>query len=258
MPTMPNQLAPNSVRTYHLPPEAYATARNKVLRQIAVVFAGMVLFALVLAYKMFGQTWHQNSIASLLPTIVFVLLFSGALVAGFRKGIKRNQESWDSFELVVGEDFVITRKKDFPELEIQRHEVTRIRESATGLYVETKFKDRTIGIARALTDYEDARERLSRWMPLVREPPRGWTAPTRWMWTSPVITIFLFALVLMSTNNWVVVAAGVPLLIGLSVGIWVIRRSVQTSAHTKRVSLLTVLPLLAIIARLIQAIQRLR
>lgn len=209
MPIMPNQLAPNSVRTYHLSPEGYTTARNKVLRQSVVVFAGTILFALVLAYKMFGQTWHRDSIASLLPTIVFVLVIFGALASGLRKGLKRNQESWDSFELLVGEDFVIRRKKDFPGLEIQRHEVTRVRETATGFYVETKMKDRTIAIARALTDYEDAKERLSRWMPLVQEPPHGWTAPTRWIWMSPVITLTLFALCLMSTNNWVVVASGV-------------------------------------------------
>jgi hypothetical protein len=72
----------------------------------------------------------------------------------------------------------------------------------------------------------------------------------------PVITVILFAVLLMSTNDWVVVATGVPLLIGLSVSIWLIPRSVQTSAHMKRVSLLTVLPLLAVIAKLIQAIQR--
>jgi hypothetical protein len=255
---MPNQLAQNSVRTYHLPPEGYTQARNKVLRYSVVLFSGTILFALVLAYKMFGQTWNPNSIASLSPAVVFVLLVFGALALGLRKGIRRFQESWDSFELVVGEDFVIRRKKDFPELEIQRHEVTRIRESVSDLYVETKLKDRAIGIPRAMCDYEDARERLSRWMPVADVPPRGWAAPTRWMWMPGVITTALTALVLLSTNYWVVVAAGVPLFIGLSLSIWFIRRSVQTSAHMKRVSLLTLLPLLAVIARLIQAVQRLR
>lgn len=258
MPIVPNQLAPNSLRTYHLSPAGFITVRNKVLRQSLVIFAGTILFALVLAYRMFGQTWHRDSIASLLPTIVLVLIVCGALAGGSRKGMKRNQESWDSFELVVGEDFVIRRQKDFPDLEIQQHEVTRVRETITGLYVETELRDRRIGIPSALIDYEDARERLSRWMPLVQVPSRWWAIPTRWMWMPPVITMSLFALCLLSTNNWVVVAAAVPLLIGLSGSIWLLRRSVQASTHMKRLSLLTVLPLLAIIARLIQAIQRLR
>ena len=255
---MPNQLAQNSGRTYHLDPEGFAAARNRLLRQRAVLFVGVVVFLLVLAYKELGQTWERDSITSLLPAFLFVLLGLGALAVGLRKGIKRNQESWASFELVVGEDSVIRRIKDFPELEIQRHEVTRIRETAAGLCVETKLKDRTIGIARALIDYEDARERLSPWMPPVNEPPQGWTTPIRWMWVYPLITLILFAVFYMTTSSWLIVATGVPLLIGLSVAIWLIRRSVQVSAQMKRLSLLTVLPLLAIIAKLIQAIQKLR
>lgn len=255
---MPNQLAQNSGRTYHLDPEGSAAARNRLLRQRAVLFVGLAVFLLVLAYKQLGQTWERDSITSLLPAFLFVLLGLGGLAVGLRKGIKRNQESWASFELVVGEDSVIRRIKDFPELEIQRHEVTRIRETAAGLCVETKLKDRTIAIARALIDYEDARERLSRWMPPVNEPPQGWTAPIRWMWVYPLITLILFAVFYMTTSSWLIVATGVPLLIGLCVAIWFIRRSVQVSAQMKRLSLLTVLALLAIIAKLIQAIQKLR
>jgi hypothetical protein len=205
---------------------------------------------------MFGQTWHRNLIASLLLTFVLVLMISGTTVVGLRKGMKRGQESWDSFELVVGEDFVRRSKRDFPDLEIRRHEVTRIKENATGLYVETKLRDRAIGIPRALIDYRDARE-LSCWIPLVHAEPLGWPSITLLL-VIPVIGFVLFALLLLSTNSWVVIATGSLLLIWLSVSIWVIRRSVQTSAHMKRLTLFTVIPLLAVIARLIQAIQRLR
>ena len=239
-------------------PEGYTTARNRVLRLTGVIFAGTILFTLVLAYKMFGQTWHRDSIGSLLPAVVAVLIVCGALASGLRKGLKQNQESWDSFELVIGDDFAIRRKKNFPELEIQRHEVTRIRESTTGLYLETKVKDHTIGIPRALNDYEDAKERLSRWMPLVHEQPRGWTAPTRWMWMYPVFMLAICAVFFLSGTKWVIVATGVPLILALSVGIWLIQRSVQFSTQIKRQSLVVVLPLLAIIVKLILAIRNLR
>lgn len=255
---MSNQLGANSVRTYRFPPEGYTTARNRVLKQSVVVFAGAILFTLVFVYRMFGQTWHRDSIASFLPAVVAVLVLFGALAGGLRKGIKRNRESWDSFELVVGEDFLIRRKKDFPELEIQRHDMTRIRETASGLYVETQVKDRTIGIARALVNYEDARERLSRWLPPVHEPQQGWTAPTRWMWIYPSIMLVFCAVFFMSKSNWAIVVTGIPLVLALIMSIWLLRRSVQVSTRIKRQALIFVLPLLAIIARLILAIQNLR
>jgi hypothetical protein len=37
---MENQLAKNSVRTYHLAPEGFGAARNKLLRQRMALFAG--------------------------------------------------------------------------------------------------------------------------------------------------------------------------------------------------------------------------
>src|ERR1700681_2508750 len=163
---MANELAPNSVRTYRLAPEGFRAAHNKLLRQRISLFAGLVVFLLAVQYKTFGHNWRQGSIASLLPAFFVILIVLGALVRGVMNGVKRNQESWISYELAIGEDFLIRRIKDFPELEIQRHEVTSIKESAAGLHVETNLKDRAIGIASTLVDYDDAKERLSRWLPV--------------------------------------------------------------------------------------------
>jgi len=254
---MPNQLAPNSLKTYHLAPEGFTAARNRLLRQRIAIFAGIILFLPLLAYKEFGETWQRDSVASFLPTLLFVLIVFGALAVGLRKGIRRNQESWNSFELVVGDDFVIRRIKDFPELEIQRSEVTAIRESAVGLHVETNLKDRTIGIASALIDYDDAKERLSHWMP-VQQFQQGWKTASRWMWGLPLIFIVFFGAFYMTTRSWLIVATGVPLLAGLLWSMWFIRKSVQVSAHMKRLSLFVFLPLLAIAAKLILAIRHWR
>lgn len=254
---MANQLAPNSVKTYHLAPEGFAAARNKLVGQRAVLFAGIVVFLLVLQYKEFRQDWRWDSTATLIPAFVIVIIL-GALAVGAKKGIKLNQEAWNSYELLIGEDFLIRRMKDFPELEIQRHEVTSIKESATGLCVETHLKDRTIGIAFALVDYEDAKTRLSRWVVPVQVSQQGWITPTRLMWALPMLTLILFGCFIMTASSWAIVATGVPLLIGLSWSIWRIRKSIQVSAQMKRLSLMTALPLLAIAVKLIQAIIRWR
>ncbi|MDQ1405350.1 MAG: hypothetical protein QOG55_979 [Acidobacteriaceae bacterium] len=252
---MANELAPNSVRTYRLAPEGFRAARNKLLRQRISLFAGLVVFLLAVQYKTFGDSWRQGSIASLLPALFVILIVLGALVSGVMKGVKRNQESWTSYELAIGEDFLIRRIKDFPELEIQRYEVTSIKESAAGLHVETKMKDRAIGIAPALIDYKDAKERLSRWMVPVQESQQGWMTPTRWMWKLPLLFLLLFGCFYMTTRSWIIIATGVPLLVGLSWSLWLIRKSVQVSAHMKRLSLFTFLPLLAVASKLIQAIR---
>jgi hypothetical protein len=251
---MAGQLASNSVRTYHLAPEGFGAARNKLLRQRVVLFAGLVALIFAVQYKEFSENWRQGSIASLLPALLVLLIVFGALARGVMKGVKRNRESWISYELVIGEEFLIRRIKDFPELEIQRHEITAIKESAAGLHVETNLKDRAIGIPSALVDYDDAKERLSRWMP-AQESQQGWMTPGRWMWGLPLIFLLLFGGFYMATRSWVIVATGIPLVGGLSWSVWFIRKSVQVSAHMKRLSLFTFLPLLAIAAKLIPAIR---
>jgi hypothetical protein len=173
------------------------------------------------------------------------------------KGVKRNHESWISYELLIGEDFLIRRIKDFPELEIQRHEVTAIKESAVGLHVETNLKDHAIGIASALVEYADAKERLSRWMP-VQELQQGWVTSSRSMWGLPLLFLALFGVFYMATRSWIIVTTGMPLLAGLAWSMWLIRRSVQVSAHMKRLSLFAFLPLLAIASKLILAIRNWR
>jgi len=176
------------------------------------------------------------------------------LAAGTKKYIKRNHESWNSYELLIGEDFVARRLKDLPEVEIQRHEITKIRETSAGLRVETNQKDRAIGIAPSLVGYDDAKERLSRWMMPVRESRQQWFTPTRWAGIVPVLVLLLFGCIYLGERSWFIIATGLPLLIGLSVSILRIRKSVQASAQMKRLSLITILPLLAVAARLIQAI----
>ena len=160
---MPNQLAANSVRTYHLATEGFSAASSELLGQRAGLLIGVVAFLLVLQYKEFGDNWRSGSIVSFLPSLFLILFLLGAMVPGVRNGLKRNRQSWDSYELVIGEDFLIRRIADFPDLEIQRHEVTVIKESPKGLRVQTKLRDRSIGIASALVGYEDAKERLSSW-----------------------------------------------------------------------------------------------
>ena len=248
------ELSPNSVRTYHLAPEGYIGARKKLLGQRAILLVGIVIFASVFIFHQADFKWRSGSLASLAPYFILIAVLAGALGSGIIKGMKKNREAWDTFELVIGEDFLIRRIKGFPELEIRREEVTSIKESPVGLHVETGTSDRTIGIASALVDYDDAKARLSQWMAPVRLEQPGWLKPARWMPAVPLLILLLFGLFLLSARSWVLVATGTPLLVFLLWSFMLIRESVQVSDRVKRMSLLIFLPLLSIAAKLILAI----
>lgn len=236
---MVRELALSSMKTYHLAPEGFAAARNKLLRQKIVIFVGLLVFILVLQYETFGDNWREGSITALVIPSLFILFVLGALAFGVRRGLKQNQESWNSYELVIGEDFLIRRIKGFPELEIQRHEMTAIKESAAGLHVGTNLKDRAIGIAPALIGYEDAKERLSGWMVPVQVSQQGWMAAGLRFGILPLLFLFLFGCFYMTSNRWFILATGIPVFVGLLWSLWFIYKSVQVSATIKRASLLT-------------------
>jgi hypothetical protein len=158
------ELAPNSVRTYRLAPEGFNVVRKKLLGQRAIIFTGIIVFTIIITFRQLDMDWQRVSFVSLAPYFILTMLLIGALATGLLKGMKQNREAWNTYELIIGEDFLIRRIKNFPELEIRRHEITSIKESPAGLQVETSSRDRTIGIASSLVDYEDARARLSQWM----------------------------------------------------------------------------------------------
>jgi hypothetical protein len=113
----------------------------------------------------------------------------GSLATGTVNGLKRSRESWFSYELTIGNDFLRTKIKDFPELEIRQHEITAIKENADGLRVETGTKGQAIWISTDLVEYQDARARLSRWMPV--QESGGWRTSGRWAYISSVLSTSL-------------------------------------------------------------------
>jgi hypothetical protein len=241
---MTAQLGENSVRTYHLASDGFAVAQRKLLVQRIVMFVGVAMFLFAVQYKEFGDSWKGGSIASILAPILVMFLVFSALAFGTVRGLKRSRESWSSYELTVGSNFVIRKIKDFPELEIQQHEITAIREDAEGLRVETGTKGRAIGISAALVGYQDARERLSRWMPV--QELRGWRTSGSWAYISSVLSTSLLVCFYLATKSWAIIASGVPLFVGLCWCLWYLQKNLHVSAHVKRLALVCILPLLAL------------
>jgi hypothetical protein len=242
------------MRTYHPAPDKFDAARKRLFWQRGSLFAGIAVFLIFFQYKQFGDTWRHGSIISLLPLAVVILFLLSSIAYSFMKAQKREQEVWSSWELILGEDFLIRRIKGFPEMEIRRDEITALKESDAGLRVETNSRDRVIVIAPALVDYQDARARVSLWMVPVQQTQHEWLSPARWMVVLPLLVLLLFGSFFLATRSYVVVATGIPLLGILAWSVLRIQRSAQLGANLKRSSLMIFFPLLAIVARLVISI----
>jgi|HubBroStandDraft_6_1064221.scaffolds.fasta_scaffold19896_3 hypothetical protein len=251
---MADQPSANSVRTYHTTPEGFAPARNRILRQRALLFAGVVVFVVVLQCGAFADSWRSGSIISLIPVVFVIIFLLGALAVGVKIGNNRIRDSWLSYGLVIGEDFLIRRMKDHQEIEIQRGEIIAIKEADNGLRVQTKQKGREIGIPSALVGYEDAKSRLRQWGVPLSDSQHAWVQSSHWVAVFSLVGLALIGAFFLASRSWVVVVTGVPTVAVLLWSIVHIRKSANTSTSVKRLSLLNLLTLLAILVRLVLAV----
>jgi hypothetical protein len=203
---MTAELAENSVRTYRLSAGGFSVENRKLRWQRIVTLVGVALIVLSVYFKEFRNSRPRPSTASVVEVTLLLLLVYRVIASNIAKGRKKKQEFWNSYEIIIGNDFLIRKIKDFPDLEIQQSEITAIKEHADGLRVETATKGRVIGISAALAGYQDARERLSCWMPV--QELKGWRTPSRPAFVGMVLTIFLFVSFYIATRTWAVVTTG--------------------------------------------------
>src|SRR5258708_28075407 len=129
------ELGTDSLITYRLATEGFHVVRKKLLGQRAIIFTGIIVFTMIITFRQLDMDWQRVSFVSLAPYFILTMLLIGALATGLLKGMKQNREAWNTYELIIGEDFLIRRIKNFPELEIRRDDVTPIQERPARLHV---------------------------------------------------------------------------------------------------------------------------
>jgi hypothetical protein len=205
-------------------------------------------------FKSADRDWLQGSLLSLLPHLLPITLVVGLLVYSFRRGMRKQRENWLAYELLVGEDFVIRRMPGLSEMEIRREEITAIRQSAEGLSIETSSWRRTLGLPSTLEEFDEVRARLSEWMTPTELRRARWNNSSHLLYGAIIAELVLFIIFFLSTQSWLLVCSGAPLLLGLVVCLVVLQRSAQLAPKMKRNVWLMLLPMAAIVFRLMESI----
>jgi nitrogen fixation-related uncharacterized protein len=148
----------HATKTYRLKPEGV----EAILRQMKLTMMAMI----VVVFGVFVSTiWRQGGrqpefliiIAAALPVVGWLLV----------RQIKRYRKSWESFQLIVGPDFIRREQAGYPPLEIRREEVRGIFEGArSGLVVRTMQIHKMLFVPKDLEGYEELRAQLQQWRPL--------------------------------------------------------------------------------------------
>ena len=250
---MSTGLSANSLKTYRHAAENWPAVESRIIAIRNILFVGIFLLLVAMDFGA-AENWKEGSLKSLLPHIIAVSFVFAMLAFSFRRAINRQRENWDSFELLLGPDFVVRRMNGLAEMELHRDELTAIRMYKRSLLLQAASAERSIAVPEGLADFAEIRDRLSQWMPISENTPQRWTQSRYFLPGILVVELLLFGLFFVSTKSWLEVLAGVPLLAGLLWCLVRIQKSGQLSQKIKRQMWLLVLPLLAIAARLVLAI----
>jgi len=247
---MNDRLARNSVKTYRFAPAGFEAVGKKLTLVQNITLVGVLGLIVGMDFKNADRDWLQGSLLSLLPHLLPTTLVVGLFVYSFRRGMRKQQENWLAYELLVGEDFVIR----LSEMEIRREEVTAIKQSAQGLTLDTSSKQRALGVPSTVEGFDEVRARLSEWMTPTELGRAWWKNSSHLLYG--VITIELASLIVffLSSQRWLLVCSGAPLFLGLVVSVVALQRSAQSARKIKRNMWFMLPPMVAIAYRLMEAI----
>jgi hypothetical protein len=185
----------------------------------------------------------------LIITIVITLI---GLIIGIGVGLRRVQRTWASYRLILDENSVRRVQDGYPEVTIQSSEISKITETEErGIVVHSIRPYTYIGIPRAVEEYSEIRADLAKKHAIESmSRARGKIMQVLTLATGLLAPAALW-IIFLAKNKYVIVVTGSLLFIALLVSVVVILRSGSTSKQAKRISWLTLLPLIAIAIRVL-------
>jgi SNF family Na+-dependent transporter len=236
-----------NVRSYRLAPGQFDDERTRMVRQGTPLYFLMIVVVLAIVFKDYWKSLPESPLRDLIPAIVAAVVTVVLLAYGVAKGIRQAKRKWLSYELAVGQDFLIRKVEGFPDLEITCDEMVRIKELPSGLKVETADKNRFIFVHRALVGYDEVKQSLRGWGQVSPGDPLPWWSQSLVISAVGIGTILLFALFLLARTPWIKIAAGLSLSVLLLFSFIALQRSPHVDKRTERRMLFLILPLVAVI-----------
>ena len=236
---------------YRLPPTLYAEARTKIL--VWTLLIGAVMGG---AGIWIGIRWIQSREDDLsLPPFVLFLVVAAALIGlifGVVLGLRRVQQSWASYRLILAENSIKRVQDGYPDVTILNNEISKITETeGRGLVVHSVTPYTYIGIPFAIQEYSEVRSELEKKHAIDKSSrARGKLTLVLAITISLFIPVALLVTFL-AANKYVIVVMGVALCFVLLFTELGVQRSRSISKWAKSTSWLGFLLLLVVALRVL-------
>lgn len=241
---------PVESRTYKLDPALLPQEETKVLKKsLPIVVLAVLAGGGFAAYR--NATTTNDPIVSLVPMFVVGILLTFIIIRTVRTGRQQVRALWESFELRIDDERIISRSHLTPEKSIALSQISKIEDVPSGwLMVHGANKNDRISIPKTLQGYSEVVEALQKCAP--PQTKDNYFAKYYVLLLIPFLAALM--VVMYSTARTVVVPLAVICIIVLTSSVVYTMRSSMVNAEYKRKMWFVALPLLVCVVKLLWAL----
>jgi len=222
--------------------DGFREVRNKLIVAMISVYVFLILIGLYLVATSKEEADNSWVFSMILLT----------LVLGFTtyRNIKKQNRMFESFRLTITEDALIREQFNTPTITIPKDSVREITRTPSGIYrIIGNSKLNAIGIPAQIENRDELDHALSRIRPVITKS--NWT-PLVFLQLAAILSLLIGGcLGLLSEDRTIMTISGIAICSFLVYGFILIQRSQNFDRRMKRLSYLTIFPLLAIMAMVI-------
>jgi hypothetical protein len=229
---------------YKLSLEGFNKALKKNLPgRLLVIFIAMTA-ALYLGSK--NPDFDSHTLFFIIP--LFLVIFTVPIVIS----IKKQKQSWLSYELYMTSDSILRKQSDLPDVKICKNNISSIEETiGNGILIKTLNKNYQIAIPSSLIGYEEVKQQISNWSDIKESVS---TAGKYMPIIAGIAVIILYIIIFGSESKFLVIPTGILFILLMLWSIISIQRNKNIENKYKRLAFIIIFPLLSVIYRTVYII----
>lgn len=167
---------------------------------------------------------------------------------------RRLRESWDTYELEIGNDYLLRRLGETPDLHIKFDEITRL-ERIPGRYllVFSSDKQRTMGVPEGIENFDEVLRLVSTGHTITIRSGELWYRRALYL----AVGSIAFLTMLWSKSPYLFTALAIALFVAVLWAVVSVHRNPNSSRYTRRAVWSYLLVLIPCVQRLIEGVRQL-
>jgi hypothetical protein len=232
------------MRTYKVKQNGFDELKKKITSRVLPLFGTMFAFVIFFNYP------KNNGSSELILSLFTIVLVVGIMIYAWFRGMKKQKELFESFELTIDNDAIVRERKNTPAIRVERSGIKEILKTQNGsIIIKAGRKVDFIWIPAQMENMAELEQVLNSFVAIKLQSEK--TLLDKYGTALPFLSLLLMAIVYSAKNKYVVLTAGGCLIAFLTWSVIILQTSKNIDSRLKRSSYWSILVIAALIAAMI-------